>query len=504
MDINDVDLRSDFTIHGHWWDPTSPKCRVSGQLQRQAGAVQLTLHGNLRPLPSVIRATQEPQRYEVLHGLSSDGDLLTLLGCIQTNFRLAFGSGRAVSETVYVGCAVLGAHLLTQPTFAKMTFRIPGLAAWLGMSGINHRVSLTESTVQTTLDFGEQPQRRVAIPAEDMELLLGTSLRSSINPFGASVLTVGATAAFIPSSRHELSWYFERYEALLFVLTVLAGEPMPADAIHAKVEESGGDVAIVLSHWQGTPCSKSRPQEFFLTAGSVGTTLDGVLQGWFASVAAIRETSRLAQSIFATPQMWLHVEFLSLMQALEGFHRALAPGTYLPDDQYEPIAAALVNAIPASVGAAHRDALRSRIRYGNQISLSRRLSELADRLDDKLRPLVLGRNGRIPRSWVATRNYYTHWDVALLADRLESRAMVLANRRMRLFLRCLYLREMGVPTEAVLAGLRGTSDFAQDALYLTLLESASDSQQSEAGVIMRIHEASADDAEHRVDTPRDG
>ena len=42
----------------------------------------------------------------------------------------------------------------------------------------------------------------------------------------------------------------------------------------------------------------------------------------------------------------LHIEFLSLMQALEGFHRALYEGLYMDEQGYASVKKALGDAIP--------------------------------------------------------------------------------------------------------------------------------------------------------------
>ncbi|WP_423191407.1 HEPN domain-containing protein [Burkholderia multivorans] len=69
-----------------------------------------------------------------------------------------------------------------------------------------------------------------------------------------------------------------------------------------------------------------------------------------------------------------------------------------------------VSGQPNTVGSDHKEALKSRIRYGNEVSLRKRLDALISRLDLPLRKQILGNDGVVPRSWVVTRNYYTHWD----------------------------------------------------------------------------------------------
>ncbi|MDN5873075.1 MAG: hypothetical protein L0H29_01670, partial [Sinobacteraceae bacterium] len=56
---------------------------------------------------------------------------------------------------------------------------------------------------------------------------------------------------------------------------------------------------------------------------------------------------------------------------------AIADGTYMSPEDYEAVRHALATAIPSSVGADHREALKSRIKYGNELSLRKRINGLA-------------------------------------------------------------------------------------------------------------------------------
>ena len=85
----------------------------------------------------------------------------------------------------------------------------------------------------------------------------------------------------------------------------------------------------------------------------------------------------------------------------------------------ENVKKTLIDAIPQTVARDHKDALRARIRYGNEFSLRKRLDELAARLSPAIRTLIFGPDGRVPQRWVDTRNYYSHWDQELRANILD-------------------------------------------------------------------------------------
>jgi hypothetical protein len=79
---------------------------------------------------------------------------------------------------------------------------------------------------------------------------------------------------------------------------------------------------------------------------------------------------------------------------------------------------------------------------------------------------VLGAGGKIPRSWIDTRNYHTHWDEELRANVIEGQEMYNANVRMRSLLRVLYLHHVGVPEAALLKALANTSNVSQQLVHV--------------------------------------
>ena len=184
--------------------------------------------------------------------------------------------------------------------------------------------------------------------------------------------------------------------------------------------------------------------------------------------------SQLALSVLSSENLWLHVEFLSLMQALEGFHRATMTGLYTSKAAYEDIRQKLSNAIPENVESDHRDSLRARIKYGNEISLRKRLDALLTRIQLPLRQHILGGDGGLPGRWVDTRNYSTHWDESSRSAVLEGIDMHRAIVRMRHLLRALYLDLVSIPQ----AGIESSGQRREQSQYLIQLNNMEHRRQS--------------------------
>lgn len=64
---------------------------------------------------------------------------------------------------------------------------------------------------------------------------------------------------------------------------------------------------------------------------------------------------------------------------------------------------------------------------------------------------------KIPRSWVDTRNYYTHWDEAFRANVLQGQRMYDASVRLIILLRILYLYKAGIAAATLASSFDGRS-----------------------------------------------
>jgi hypothetical protein len=133
----------------------------------------------------------------------------------------------------------------------------------------------------------------------------------------------------------------------------------------------------------------------------------------------------------------------------------------MDEKDYKTVRKILSAAIPANLSDPHKDALRAKIKWGYEYSLGRRLSELVNRLSQDLSTRILGEPDGVPRSWIDTRNYYTHWDQNSMAGVLDEVEMHEAGVRLKCFLRALYLDLMGVSQKVIQQALSGFSDEAQ-------------------------------------------
>jgi hypothetical protein len=447
------------------------------------------LNEAFQPLHSAIRVGDSPQPYSVVYGTTIKGDAITLLKAQRLGVSLHIGSGgMRQPERLISSWLLIGAHMPLDFAYPEVSFRVPALQIWLSRKIIEESLDRDQATGHMSLTYRVRPvdQDITRTPSIDATLDWNISWNSNSDPFTSILVGVSAWITIRPTSPQVLEWYFEQQIKLAAMLAFLAGTPMSPDCIEASIGDSHHKVSVMVAMRDARYSRCKNLRDFFMPRGAMGTDLAKVVANWFEIYPKVHMPSQLALSILASEKLWVHVEFLSLMQALEGLHRGLYDGNYMAKDGYELVKRALGDAIPAGLSSDHKDALRSRIRYGNQVSLRKRLDALAETLSEPIRKIVIGGDGMVPRSWIDTRNYYSHWDEELRNNVLNGQGMYYANVRMRNFVRALYLRLMGIPQEAIFQSLCNLSDTSQHLAQLNAADRRRIDPNDTSGVTMTL------------------
>lgn len=489
-------LQESFQVTGTWHLPESPDRVITGDLRYTTDGTELDLHEPFTVQRGVFRTSDERPRYPIIHGTTREGEAMTLLNAQSAGRSFNFSSGGfRESERVFSVWLLVGAHVPADFLYPKVSLRIPGLQVWLSRKVIEHTLERDESTRESTVSYRVHgfKEEKLRISSVGASLGWGTSRHFSADPFTTIDVTVSGWLTIEPDSPKPLEWFIEQQSKATTMLAFLAGTPMSPDLIEASIDSSTHRISVMVTLRDAKYCSYKNLSDFFMPRGAMTVDLGTVLNSWYEVYDRVNKPSQLALSVFGSEKLWLHVEFLSLVQALEGFHRGLFEGKYMSDEDYGPVKDTLGKAIPPELADDHKAALRARFRYGNQFSLRKRLDQLADRLSPALRAMIFGANGGVPAEWVDTRNFYTHWDEPLSPKILDGQGMYYANVRMRHFLRALYLDLMHIPQEAILASLRNASDSSQHLIQLNAAERRAVEPTDMSGAYMRIDEHKRDD-----------
>lgn len=145
------------------------------------------------------------------------------------------------------------------------------------------------------------------------------------------------------------------------------------------------------------------------------------------------------------------VEFLTLAQSLEAYHRAAMPGKYEDDETYKNgLRAKFWNVVPTppDIDADFRAALAKKLDYLNEFSLRRRLKELAIKHTAVLQELI-GSANSFSEIVSDLRNKLTHPGEGDEKPEKDYRKLIRFSEMMALLLEVCFLDEIGFTQEAI-------------------------------------------------------
>lgn len=474
---------------GDWFQPNSENSKkIAGTLSWSDQRASLDLHDAFTPLQGTIYG-DEFQSYPAVYGTTINSQFITMLEATSGAKGFSFGpAGVNQTEKVASSLVVVGGHVTPATRYQEIRVRIPGLQIWIGRSGIQQTfLPKTEHSANGMIyQIDSLPEETMVVPSLLATLGWGIDRRFSGDLLSEISVRSTASLRIQPEQPQNLDWYFEQLGKATTLLAFMAGSPMSPDHITAKVADSNLEVEILVALRDAKYCEYKSVNNFYMLRNDMGADLGAVIMKWFELYDTFSAPSQLALSVLNSKDLWLHVEFLTLMQALEGFHRATMPGLYTSEPEYEVIRKTLSNAIPNTVAPDHKDALKARIKYGNEISLRKRLDVLVKRLPIELRQNVLGNDGSVPKSWVDTRNYYTHWDETSRESVLDGIGMHRAGVRLKHLLRALYLDLVGIPHSSIIKSLGNACSESQYLIQLNGIEHRKKNPGSQSGAIMHI------------------
>lgn len=171
----------------------------------------------------------------------------------------------------------------------------------------------------------------------------------------------------------------------------------------------------------------------------------------------------LATNVFFGHQVYqsqdVDVRFVSATQAAESYHRSFGDALYMNQNDYDKDIQELFKHLPKTIQGDHRQSLKNRLKYGNEYSLRKRLSELFTRMPQNVQDRIGTNVGKFIAKVVDTRNYYTHYDHSSQANAFEGMSAYIAAERLRILVAANLLHDLGVDDRILLDVLERSQDF---------------------------------------------
>jgi len=187
-----------------------------------------------------------------------------------------------------------------------------------------------------------------------------------------------------------------------------------------------------------------RPKEALFTLPEIAGREAECFNNWFAKAAWLDPVYDLYFGTLYNPSTYLDLNFLTLAQALEAYHRRSSSETDKPPNEHEERMKVVLEAVPTE----HREWLNKQLEYSNELSFRRRLKKLFAQFSYVLDELVPDRNGTID-AICTSRNYLTHYDQKLKPREATGAKLLYLVEVLKVVLQCCFLKELGLPDDAV-------------------------------------------------------
>jgi hypothetical protein len=441
----------DNTEHsGKWWLPSNPEHTVSGTLtfSNQDGA-ELRLIGSLEAVDTFNTTLKT---YPIILGLSVDGKLITLNGCMSAGTRMTIPG--FISQDYRIDLCFIGGHISdeSQLRFKRSELQYSRLPDWVYTSGFSitkydnepHRLEVnyvlpddikaitTKGTFSITFTFNlkgdgiEEINLRQSVWLEieaDDEYSFYELMTRYVRPL-QNFLSLAATK---PNSILGLKVYSKD----IFVET-LDGSP----------KETSLEVIFSQTYYEAKPAKLLLVFDMLFNLHDIAEELQGVLESWLRVSEELDTVCNLFFGIQYIPKMYSKQKFLYVVQAIETYHRRRFANNVLPKDAHK----ARIREILEHTVEEHREWLKEQLNYSNEPRLRQRVKEILDMLEDTVSALITDKDA-FAKKVVNTRNYYTHYDPHLKDKAAQGSKLYALTEQLSYLLQACLLVELGIPKQ---------------------------------------------------------
>ena len=422
-----------FEHPGFWWDANEPGTRWPGTLSFDPvnGAVL-----RRTVAPDIGRLFGPSASFDLIHGEAANGLAITLVNCFERNHT-----------DIFVNEVITGFHAdSADPLIASAAVVIENMGEWWGPGGIAHQPT------DRRFDLGVRYERPDAVTVHDDAIIRTTICSDARSSFERRRVSIEEEIRIemVAKPLQPLSAFRRRAHVCQDLIAVAALTLSNLDDFRIAPPSPNG-TSKVFGHVYGVPIFKNPAEgwpHFLFRSTDVSERLPDMFSAWFASAESLSVVRSLYMS-GAYGKGFIELRFLALAQAAEACHRRFYEGRdfYMDAAAYrDGILPKLQSAIPDSLDSSHKEALRSRLRFGNEFSLNKRLTMLFADHAEALAVVVPS-----PESWIKPirdfRNGFTHHPVADDGAEKDKDKILKCIYVLRILIELCFLKAMGLDAD---------------------------------------------------------
>lgn len=448
-------MKKGFDYTGVWWLPRKPEQKIAGRLLfHPLEGTRLDLIGSFIH-PRDFVPTFQP---EIILGVA-DGKPITLYKCIQTSITVMTGMANSVIRADVV---FINHHFenFNDVLFNNVSVNYHDLEEWVGYSGFEVKTVVDDETKAEKYRADYKFPGKVVLEVGDFRI----SLEYEFAAKGDKYKEVNLNQTAFLKAESKVPLHFEVFHGkacylLQSFLTLAMGRStwplvMKGKSDQCKVVTPDGDtfyqpieIFYRVNELPGQGISTHRGEMLF-TTDDIMEEFEECLRRWFSRAEILKPIYELYFGALYSSSMYLQHQFLSFVEALETYHRRTTLGKYVDENQFAAVYKSLVGAIPEDLHEDFKRSSKDRLRYLNEHSLRKRLSDLLILCDAELKPFQFQRDIFI-EDVVSTRNFLIHNDPRLESRAKQNEDLDLLTQQVRCIVEICLLKELGLNQEKV-------------------------------------------------------
>lgn len=196
----------------------------------------------------------------------------------------------------------------------------------------------------------------------------------------------------------------------------------------------------------GEDYQKFDPRNFLLNLHDLENNFNLYMNNWFTKRELLRPVIDQYLNTINYYQMSSELHFLSLVQALESYHRRTRKNDVINESEHKRRIKSIIDFAPKE----HKYWLKERLNFSNEPTLKQRTDELTHD-DDDYWIFFRGKNERekFLTDIKNTRNYFIHYDKRLKNKALNGEELYLACDYLKKIIEYHLLKEIGFSSESI-------------------------------------------------------
>lgn len=435
----------EFEYRGIWWLPGEEENFKHGNLKYNS------LEGGVLEIIGELDNNNE-FKFNIILGKTSDGRVITLYKNFRKNIR--FNSDGFPTMTIFSHIIFDGVHFNTENEiiFKRLSCRYSNLDEWAWSNNIKIK----------NLENGEINIKYVRSSSINADINDKYRIELKPIPKFSNICIVQKEASikdeiYIVAINKKLT-LFEEHRKILnhmqnLISLAIGKSASIIDLIgetESNKEELGGkfyypEVKIYFYYKEDIKENYEQilPPNMLFSLRNIKDNFELYIRNWFNKKEILTPVFNLYFGTLYNTEMYVEQRFLSLIQALESYHRRSKENNEIDPEQHEK----RVNEIIEAVGEQYKEWLKERLSYSNEPKLRIRLNDILNECGRAINIETSRKKKSFINKICDTRNYLTHYDISLTGRAIEGVELARLCNKLKVIIQFYFLIELGFSFE---------------------------------------------------------